>query len=444
MTHQEEQIHWFYYIKLAIRKKWLWILPCIFCPLLSLTFSFFLPKIYETRSIILIQDQNMVDPLLKNLIVSPILTDRVAAIREQILAWPRLLLLIERIKLNSESLSSSNAFQEFYQKISAKIKSKLGINPAPPSPEREEEIISELKKKIDIKMNGKDIITISYEGKDPKKAQQLVNTLSDILIEKNLSLQKEDTGSAIDFIKEQLDIYKTKLEESEEKLRKFKEIYGDSLIASISKSTAAESSQSPQEKEENKQDNNIEGETLVQINQRIAELEARLIFSSVEYTEEYPRVVELKKTISLLKEKRNQYIEKIANKIGVQADSYLTIADSIPKQQETMSRLIRENDISVKIYGMLLERYESAKITERLDESSNRTKFRIIEPARFPLIPIKPNKFQFFFAGIFLGVGIGFVLVYLADITDITIKHEEQLEATFKLPVLGSISTFVE
>ena len=339
------------YVKILLRRKWLFIVPILICPVVFFFASFLSPKIYRAQSVILLQEKKTVNPLLRNLAISSTLAQRLTAIREEILAWPRLLQLVERLGIDQ------------YADTSSKL----------------ENLIKSIRNRISIQLKGKEVIVISFEGKDPYQTQKLVNTLGDILIRRNLSFQKEDTSAAIDFIEEQLEVYKVRLETAEGRMLEFMEIFGTSP-----RPTANTTHINP-EQVAAAQDTYSEGVTLRQINEKLASLETAAVMQTVEFTEEHPQVVKIKNAIEVLKEKRNQYIEKMAKKIGAKPETYLKMADSIPRQLEARSRLLREKQSVEGIYSMLLERLETARITESLDESDNRTKFRIIEPARLPV-----------------------------------------------------------
>jgi len=398
----------YYYLGIIRRRKWFFVIPLVIIYVGFLASSFFLPKVYEAKSIILVEQKNVVNPLLKNLAVSTPVASRLNTLREEILAWPRLFQLVERLNLNKD------------------------IN----SPLELERLISRIRKNISLRMKSKDIVIISYRGQNPKSTQELVNTLGDILIQRNLSLQSEDTESAIDFINEQLNIYKEKLDKSEEALRRFKEVYGMGMAENI-KNNRENTNSSLLE------DSSPVGVTLAKINKELADLEAELVMASIDCTEEHPRVKSLKIRIESLKEKRRKYIEEVAQRAGVEPKEYINIADSFPRQQEELARLTRDRAINERIYAMLLERLESARITRRLDSSDNRTKFRIIEPARLPLVPVKPNKIKFNFLGLILGGMTGFGFVYLLEYTDSSFKREEDLRKAFGYPVLGNISKII-
>ncbi len=407
-----------YYIGIIRRRKWFFIVPLVVVYAAFIVASFILPKVYEAKAIILVEEQNVVNPLLKNLAVSTTVASRLNALREEILAWPRLFQLVE----------------------------KLGLNKDVNNPLELERLIQNIRKHITLKMKSKDIVIISYQGKAPKDTQELVNTLCDILIQRNLSIQNEDTASAIDFITEQLNVYKKKLDASEEALRKFKEVYGlgvpvkSNIAGKGVKVAVNNASGSGNYLLENA---SPAGVTLNRINKELADLEAELVMASVDCTPEHPRIKSLKSRIASLKEKRNQYIKELAQKVGVKPEEYISIADSVPRQQEELIRLQRDKAINERIYAMLLERLETAKITNNLDNSDNRTKFRIVEPARLPLIPIKPNKIKLNLLGIILGGMMGFGFVYLLEYTDSSFKSEDELKNMFGYPVLGNISRIV-
>ncbi len=377
------QINWLDYVEIFLRRKWFFIAPFICVFVIAIAFSFVMPKTYEAKAIILVEEESMVNPLLRNLAVSSSVGDRLHKLREEILSWPRLLQLVEELNLNKE------------------VRNPLEL----------EELIQDIRKKISLQMRGRDIIVISYQDKEPRITQEVVNTLCDILIRKNILAQNEEADSAITFIEEQLRIYKGKLEESEAALRRFKETYGLQMPLAI------------------------------QINEELAQLEAELTGALVDCTEEHPRVIELRRRIASLKEKRLQQIKEAARNMDAkQYKDYISIADSIPKQEQELARLTRDREVNEEIYAMLLERLETARISKQLESSENKTKFKIVEPARLPLKPVKPDKLKINLLGLMLGGMIGFGCTYLVEFTDSSFKKPEDLRSVFSLPVLGSIT----
>ena len=379
------EINWQDYLRIFLRRKNFFLLPLIILFSVTIIVSFFLPKAYEAKAVILVEEGKVINPLLKNLAVSTTVSERLHLLREEILSWPRVVQLVE----------------------------ELGLNKNKNSPLEFEKLIADIRMRISVNMKGDDIITISYSDRDPAITQKVVNTISDIFIRKNLVSQNEESNTAIDFIKDQLATYKKKLEASEGALRKFKETYG------------------------------LQMPLAAQINTELARLEAELTTLLVDSTEEHPRVKELRGNIQSLKEKRAQQVRQAAEIATVDTKRYIEIAESVPRQEQELARLTRDTEVNEKLYAMLLERLETARISQELEDSENKTKFKIIEPARFPLKPVKPNKIKLGLMGFLLGAMAGFGCIYLVEYNDQSFKGVEELKSFFDLPVLGAISEIV-
>ena len=180
------------------------------------------------------------------------------------------------------------------------------------------------------------------------------------------------------------------------------------------------------------------------INADLSSLEVELTNALVDCTEEHPRVVELRRRIESLKEKRIQQIQEAARNIEVEDyKDYINIAHSIPKQEEELARLTRDRTVNEDIYAMLLQRLETARISKQLESSENKTKFKIVEPARLPLKPTKPNKAKVSLFGLLVGGMVGVGSIYLMEYNDRSFKKAVDLKNMFNLPVLGSISKII-
>ena len=380
----------FHYIGILRRRKWLIIIPLVISYIAFFIHGLTSPRIYEAQAIVLIEEQQVVNPLLSNLAVSRTVSSKMTALSEEILAWPRIYQLVERLELNKN------------------IKDPLEL----------ERLIAGIRKNIILRMKSSEVLTIAFRGENAKGTQELTNTLCDILIQRSESLSEEDTASAIDFINEQLALYKVKVEDSDKKLREFREVYGQDS-SSVTKLP------------------------LDKINDEIAKYEADLVMAYVDCTDDHPRVQDLKRRIEDLKVTRNEYIQELATKAGVAPDSYINIADSTPRQQEELVRLTRDKTVNEKLYAMFLERLEAAKITESLDQSENRTKFRIIEPARLPLSPVEPDMAKLNLLGILVGIMVGFGAVYGLEYIDSSCKSEADITEQFGVKVLGSVAKII-
>ena len=458
MIPSETQIGWQDYLAIVIRRRWFFTVPCSAIVIIALIAGFFMPRIYRSETIILAQEPNIMNPLIQGLAVSTPVSQRLRTLREEILSWSSLSRLVHELKLD-QGAKSPIAF---------------------------EKLIKGLQENISVSMRGGVLVRVAYEHEDPKRAQQIVSTVSTIFLERHLEEQASETGDAIDFIESEMAVYKKNLEDSEQALREFRELYATRMPVAV------------------------------ELNNQIIEMQIALANLLIENTEEHPTVIQVRRHILELKEKRNADIKQfVASSIAkgqdparfeylkqAMSDPNAALASTDPKvriaqeayqawvtrldnpapapapadatgpqvqvitqtesgtqmevlgggvdaislgplQQQELARLTRGNQVNATSYQHLQQRLERAKISQRLGDSDEGLKFKILEPARLPLRPIKPNLWKIFFFGLLFGSFVGIGVAFVAEYLDQSFQTAEDLQAALELPVIGSISTIV-
>lgn len=117
-------------------------------------------------------------------------------------------------------------------------------------------------------------------------------------------------------------------------------------------------------------------------------------------------------------------------------DTYNAQLDLLPDKALTLARLTRDAQLNEKIFLMLNEKYEESRIAE----AGKTANVRIIDKAKPPRDPIRPNKKLNIVLSIFLGLGLGIGISYLVEFLDDSLKTVEDVEK-LGLSVLGTIPT---
>jgi polysaccharide chain length determinant protein (PEP-CTERM system associated) len=139
----------------------------------------------------------------------------------------------------------------------------------------------------------------------------------------------------------------------------------------------------------------------------------------------------------------------IAELRGQMAAQQAVVADlrskvnSIPQVEAELARLNRDYEVNKEQYDTLLQRLESAKISEQADQNTENVKFRIIEP---PTVPVKPSgpvrpllNTMVLLAALGAALGIAVMFAQLHP----TFATRETLQRVANVPVLGTISTVI-
>ncbi len=80
-----------------------------------------------------------------------------------------------------------------------------------------------------------------------------------------------------------------------------------------------------------------------------------------------------------------------------------------------------------------------ARVSRGLEKEQKGGRFTLIDPARLPEKPFKPNRLAIMLIGVVLGVGAGFGMLAVREFLDESVRSVGALAAATSFPVLGSI-----
>lgn len=381
------------YLKIIFRRKW-FLLGAVYAGLISgIITSYILPKSYESNTLILVEEGKVINPIISSLAVSTNLSARMRTIQEEILGWNSLTQLVKTLKLDNT------------------VKTRYEY----------ENLILSIRKRIKVLLGGQSIIKISFADANPAQSQAVVKTLTEILVNQNIEMQNRETDDAINFINDQLKLYKRKIKEGE--IAKMQEDLSKLLMDSTESHPLVKDLR-------NRITNAKEG--LGKENFDLDTAPSLPISSGND---------QLKEQLKTLRDSID-----LDNAKSGEPQAAGTINESIYKMllvDKIDNALSQDAKIDEHIYNTLLEKLETAKITKRLDASMQGTKYTILDPPRLPIKPTKPNKLMVIFIGIFLGAAVGAGIVLLMEFMDHSFVGIEEAKACLNYPILGGISRII-
>jgi polysaccharide chain length determinant protein (PEP-CTERM system associated) len=135
-------------------------------------------------------------------------------------------------------------------------------------------------------------------------------------------------------------------------------------------------------------------------------------------------------------------IERLREEEGrakVQMAKYRERIENTPIREQAMVNLNRDYQNTRESYQKLLQKSQDAQQAENLERRQKGEQFKIIDPARVPEKPVKPNILKVLFLGFFLAIASGFGSAFFREQLDRSFRDAEDLEATFHLKVLANI-----
>jgi capsular exopolysaccharide synthesis family protein len=312
-----------------------------------------------------------------------------------------------------------------------------------------------------------DILTISFEDNVALRAQEAANALSEAYIKQSIEKKNQEAKRTLDFVDKQLKLITENLKGSAIKLEEFKKnsntvnlsAKAENIIRQMSDAEGKLAEISIQEEmlsglyKQVKSGKGLESITVggsdmekTALPTMIQKLQDAIIKKKIlreDYTEMYPDVRKLRKTISQLK---SVIVSTIKNLTANIKERKALLEKSIAKQQKQLNtlpadermfgQLQRKFAVNEKIYSYLLEKRSETAIIKASTVSKN----RIIDSALMPEDPIKPKRKLIVLVGLILGLIVGIALAFLRAFLDDRIKSEEDItKITQDIPLLGTI-----
>ena len=292
-------------------------------------------------------------------------------------------LLTEWILYNPADIMESETKAISGYPIMKKVAIRMGMIDDRSDQDKISNVVSRLQGSIKTERVGTtNIIRITATSGNAKEAMDLARNVSEVYREESLLLKTEQFRHARQFIEEQLSSLEERLKLAEERLKQFGDEVKNIKLADP-------------------------------IEKKMVDLEFELAELLQKYTEKHPRVIQLREQIRNMEQQLKGF----------------------SGQELEYARLNREVEVNRKLYGMLKEKLEEARITEaqRVSDVS------IVNPAVLPGSPVSTNKQVGILLGGILGIILGIAFAFIRETLDTSIGTIQDVEALMKLPVLGVV-----
>ena len=381
-----------------------------------------------------------------------------------------------------------------------------------------EDKIADLRQRITIELSKRtkrddpEAFSVSFEGENPQKVMAIANALASNFIDEHIKIRESQAVGTSNFLDDQLQSTRMRLEELELTLKSYREKYMGGLPEQLD--TNLKILERLQNQVTDRQTAIRDAKNrLILLNQQLAEMQnysavaaaagnnpdadmndaAKLVQLQKQledlqnqYTERHPDVVRLKEKIETLKStlaaqgelqgsdkkpngdgaaatrpimsqsrtilvlQQREAQSEIASleveipRLQKQIEFYERLVDETPKREQELLTLKRDYENMQKSYNSLLDRKIQAEVGVNLEKKQIGEQFRVLDYAKLPNKPVKPDMRKLFMLIIAAAIGIGAGLVFLLGYLDTSFKKTDEVDAHLALPVLATIPRMLE
>jgi len=465
-------------IEIVLRRRWYIILPFIVTMIVGIYYSVTLSKIYEARTLILIQAQRVPENYVQAIVDSDT-SSRINTLSQQIMSRTNLENIIKDFKLFTGP-RYENVFME--QKIES-LRRKISID-------------------ITRDRRGADAFSITYQGPEPETVMKVANGLATYFIDENLKAREAQAFGTSDFLEDELYGMRLKLEEVEEILKQYRTRYMGELPEQLEtnlrildrlQEQLTDRQQALREEKarflfienqiQNTQEQVVTDNTVADVAPalptEIDRMKQQLVDLKTRYTDKHPDVVNLEKTIAELENNQPEeapaeeqvvpveevervnplIVEYMQQRLEVQrniqrleaeiADTasqskfYQNRVENTPKREQELLSLRRDYQNIQTSYNSLLSRKLESDISVNMEKKQKGEQFRIVDHAQLPEMPINADMKKLFVLFIGAGLGIGGGIIFLLEYLDTSFRKPEDLEGLLELPVLCTVPKLI-
>lgn len=346
-------------------------------------------------------------------------------------------------------------------------------------------VVSGLTSSIHVKpVENVNMLRVVIKGRDPKKVAHLANAVADVYVETSLEEKKLQATTTRIFIEEQIERTANNLRQAEVELETFKRETGildmsaetrhyvtllgnlesqlleESLDRQISaveldilkrRRAALSGERGAFPTEEVLISRFAAGSVLQQLENRIIELQRRRAELVQTRTPDHPLVKAVDAEIAAaedgLKSALSDALEQgeLATNVELGGEKVAMLEDTIadyrdftaalPQKEMVLNRLVRAYQVNEQVYTTLLEKLQEAKINEAMRTAD----IRVVDYALVPRVPVSPNYAKNIMVGILLGIFLGVGVAYVLEFADTSLNTVEEVERRLGAPVIGII-----
>jgi len=454
------------------RYRWTGVLVAWLVAFIGWMAVYAMPDVYEARARVYVDTSTALRQVVQGLAIDSGVQSQLDLVRQALLSRPQL----ERVALKTDLLAGATNEVE---------RDKLL-----------EGLRQQIKLASDTSRSGDNLYTLSYQATSRDRSVAVVRVVLDSFMEDVIGKGQAGQATAQRFLRDEIQQYERRLSEAEARLADFKKKNmglmpgegGDYFTRMQAETAELENTRAKLRLAERKRAQlavQLSGETPslpsggqnsslpidTESAAALRDAQARLQELLLRFTDKHPEVIALREQISQLEQRRTreedafrklaasgrasaastnpvyQRLQVDLNAAEVEVatlngevsdrerhiEQLKSLVNTAPEVEAELARLNRDYGVTKSQYDSLVQRLETARLSERAEETGV-VKFDVLDPPVATLEPIAPNRVLLLTAALIGALLAGIGVAYLRHFGNPTVQSARQLQALSSKP----------
>ena len=450
--------------------------------IIGIALAFFLPKRFESKTVVLF-DQPAVSETLVPAAANDDWNGRLASMQQQILSRTRLSDVIQKLNLYPDE-NGHIPMDMLVERLQKAIVVETLV-PVEGDPDRS--------------LPGFNV-TVTFQ--DPYHAQQICQEITSMFLEQNSRAGEEHAEVTTQFLSQQLEEAKSKLDDQDAKLADFErknlgalpdeEQTNLNLLMGLNTQLEAVTQNIGRLQQEKAFDESMLAQQLAAwkqaqvtqdpstLQQEKQQAEAKLTALRAQYTDAYPDVIKAQQELDAINQKiaaaqqagpadttvttrpdtmepaQIQQLRAQVHQATVAVDEALKQEQALqgqigglqsrvrasPAVEEEYKEITRNYQTALDFYNDLLKKHDESAMATDLEHDQEGEQFSILDPPNFPSHAAFPNPFLFSLGGFGGGLALGLAVIAFFMIQDSSLHSDRDVEFMLHVPTIAMIPEF--
>jgi polysaccharide chain length determinant protein (PEP-CTERM system associated) len=452
------------------RHKWLALIVAWLVALGGWAYVWQMPESYVATAKLYVDTNTVLRPLLQGLAITPDINQRVRMMSGTLFSRPNLEKLARMTDLDLTVTS-----EEDTERLTTQLRNTVSLNG---------------------ERGNESLYNISVNHPDRETARRIAQSMITVFIESSLNGKRDDSTGAQDFLDEQIAEYEQRLIQAEGRLARFKQQNVDVLPSkqgsdyytrlekvreelqqsrlSLSEAEKRRDALAEQLKGGGGTEGLVSAGIMTPTDARIQQMRLRLDDLLARYTDKHPEVRQIRGLLGELEKQRESELAALgedgSSALGsnpllndmqtLLSEAQANVAElnvrvaeferreadlaskvtQIPEIEAQLKQLDRDYEVVSEQHTQLMQRRESARLSQGVEDNASDVTFRVVDPPFVPSKPSKPNKLVLNAIVLAAALGAGAGLALLLSLLNPIVVDSRMLAEVTGLPLLGVVT----